>query len=88
MIQQNQDGSFALNMDYFSFHHSTDRTFGRKFEELFGAPRPPKMLFFTEGTGFPKYFGTPPGNYQELSRRTSTTPISPRVSRRLPKKCW
>jgi carbamoyltransferase len=69
MIQQNQDGSFALNMDYFSFHHSTDRTFGRKFEELFGAPRPPKMLFFTEGTGFPKYFGTPPGNYQELSRQ-------------------
>ena len=69
LIQQNQDGSFALNMDYFCFHHSTHRTYGRKFEELFGAPRPPQMLFFTEGTGFPKYFGTPPGNYQELSRQ-------------------
>jgi carbamoyltransferase len=26
------------------------------------------MLFFTEGTGFPKYFGEPPENYQELSK--------------------
>jgi carbamoyltransferase len=69
MIQRNQDGSFALNMDYFCFHHSTDRTFGRKFEDLFGPPRAEKMLFFTEGTGFPRYFGTPPGNYQELSRQ-------------------
>jgi carbamoyltransferase len=69
MIQRNQDGSFALNMDYFCFHHSTHRTYGRKFEELFGPARPPKMLFFTDDTGFPKYFGTPPGNYQELSRQ-------------------
>jgi len=69
MIQQNRDGSFALDMDYFCFHHSTDKTYGRKFEQLFGAPRPSKMLFFTEGTGFPQYFGTPPGNYQELSKQ-------------------
>ena len=64
MVHQNQDGSFALDMDYFSFHHSTDRTYSRKFSALFGEPRPPKMLFFTEGTGFPQYFGTPPTNYQ------------------------
>jgi carbamoyltransferase len=68
MIQQNQDGSFALDMDYFVFHHSTDRTYSKKFVQLFGEPRESKALFFTEGTGFPKYFGTEPGNYKELSK--------------------
>ena len=36
MVQQNQDGSFALDMDYFSFHHSTYKTYSQKFEALFG----------------------------------------------------
>jgi carbamoyltransferase len=69
LVHQNHDGSFALDMSYFSFHHSTDKTYSRAFVDLFGEPRPPKMLFFTEGTGFPKYFGTPPGNYKELSKQ-------------------
>ena len=68
LIRQNADGSFALDMDYFSFHHSTDRTFNKKFEALFGEPRPTKLNFFTEGTGFPKYFGEPPSNYNELCK--------------------
>lgn len=68
LVHQNDDGSFALNMDYFSFHHSTEKTFSQRFADLFGDPRPPKMLFFTEETGFPKYFGEPPGNYKELSK--------------------
>jgi carbamoyltransferase len=68
LINQNSDGSFSLNMEYFSFHHSTERTYNSKFAALFGQPRPEKMLFFTEETGFPKYFGTPPGNMAELSR--------------------
>jgi carbamoyltransferase len=68
LVHQSSDGSFYLDMDYFCFHHSTDRTFNGRFEELFGKPRPPKMLFFTEGTGFPKYFVAPPSNCQELSR--------------------
>lgn len=67
LIQLNKDGSFSLNMDYFSFHHSTDKTYNNKFTALFGTPRPEKMLFFTEKTGFPKYFGTPPGNFKDLS---------------------
>jgi carbamoyltransferase len=66
LVQQNQDGSFSLDMDYFSFHHSTDQTYSRKFVTLFGEPRPSKLQFFTRGTGFPKYFGSPPGNYNEL----------------------
>jgi carbamoyltransferase len=68
LVHQNEDGSFFLNTDYFSFHHSTDRTFNRRFEALFGDPRPSKLKFFTEDTGFPKYFGDPPSNYLELCR--------------------
>jgi len=68
VVHQNQDGSFSLDMDYFCFHHSTDRTYSRRFEELFGEPRPTKLQFFTEGTGFPKYFGDPPSNYHELCK--------------------
>lgn len=67
-INQNSDGSFSLNMEYFSFHHSTENTYNSKFAALFGEPRPEKMLFFTEETGFPKYFGAPPGNMAELSK--------------------
>ncbi len=68
LVRQHQDGSFSLDMDYFSFHHSTDRTFNSRFADLFGEPRDPHMLFFTEGTGFPTYFGTPPANVKELSK--------------------
>ena len=68
LVHQNDDGSFSLDMDYFCFHHSTDRTFNGRFTELFGDPRPTKLQFFTESTGFPKYFGTPPGNYAELCK--------------------
>ena len=47
------DGSFWLNMDYFSFHHSMESTFSRKFETLFGEPRKRESEFFTHGTGVP-----------------------------------
>lgn len=63
VVQQNSDGSFALNMEYFCFQHSTDRMFNRRFAELFGEPRPPNMPFFTESTGYPRYFGEKPADY-------------------------
>jgi len=68
VVHQHSDGSFTLDMDYFSFHRSTDQTFTPKFAELFGEPRPKDLNFFTEGTGFPKYFGDPPANYAELCK--------------------
>jgi carbamoyltransferase len=68
LIRQESDGSFSLDMDYFCFQHSTDKTFSNRFVELFGDPRPPKMLFFTEASGFPTYFGAPPSNYAELCK--------------------
>ena len=68
LIRQDGDGSFSLDMDYFCFHRSTDKTFNGRFTQLFGEPRPPKMLFFTEESGFPTYFGDPPSNYNELCK--------------------
>ncbi len=66
LVHQNADGSFSLDMDYFCFHHSTDRMFNRRFVDLFGEPRPAKLNFFTNGTGFPKYFGQRPSDYEHL----------------------
>jgi carbamoyltransferase len=68
LVKQYQDGSFSLDMDYFSFHHSTNKTYNRRFADLFGEPRDSEMLFFTEATGFPSYFGMPPANVKELSK--------------------
>lgn len=48
VIDFGEDGSFWLNMDYFSFHHSLDRTYSAKFQALFGEPRDPRAEFFTE----------------------------------------
>jgi carbamoyltransferase len=44
------DGSFRLNMDYFSYHHSASRSFNRKFTNLFGEPRGGDDDFFTMET--------------------------------------
>lgn len=62
VIQVNDDGSFWLDMSYFSYHYSVDRTFNRKFEELFGEPRDPKSDFVTAQTG-------PGAGDSELTRR-------------------
>jgi carbamoyltransferase len=69
LVRLDDDGSFELDMDYFSFHHSTDRMFSRKFEALFGSPRSPTAQFFTAGSGYPAYYGEKPGNYAELARQ-------------------
>ncbi len=50
LIAVDEDGGFELNMDYFSFHHSTSRTFNRKFETLFGESRPHDSIFYTPTT--------------------------------------
>ena len=69
LIRLSSDGSFELDMDYFSFHYSADRTFGAKFEDLFGPSRDPNSLFFTDVSGYPSYFGEKPANYKELEKQ-------------------
>ncbi|OGO29313.1 MAG: hypothetical protein A2W33_01555 [Chloroflexi bacterium RBG_16_52_11] len=49
-FEVSDDGSFRLNMDYFSFHHSTSRTFNGKFTKLFGEPRVHESDFYTPTT--------------------------------------
>jgi carbamoyltransferase len=69
LIRIGKDGSFELDLDYFCFHYSTEKTFNGKFESLFGPSRDPKALFFTPASGYPSYFGEKPGNYQELGKQ-------------------
>jgi carbamoyltransferase len=68
LVRIDTDGSFELDLDYFSFHYSPDRTFSNKFESLFGPPRDPRALFFTATSGWPSYFGEKPSNYESLAR--------------------
>jgi carbamoyltransferase len=68
LVRLHSDGSFELNMDYFSFHHSSDQTYNQKFVNLFGTPRRSESHFFTESSGYPSYFGEKPSNYTALCR--------------------
>jgi len=68
LVRQAADGSFELDLRYFAFHHSTDRTFNHRFVELFGPPRDPALNFFTPASGYPTYFGPRPANFDELAR--------------------
>ena len=45
-----EDGSFWLDMDYFSYHYSPEQTYNRKFVDLFGPPRMHESDFFTAKT--------------------------------------
>jgi carbamoyltransferase len=50
LVHPNGDGSFWLDMDYFSYHYSTSQTFSQKFMDLFGDPRDPRSDFVTRLT--------------------------------------
>jgi carbamoyltransferase len=50
LIDVADDGSFCLNMDYFSYPRSTRRTYNRRFIELFGPARTPESPFYTRTT--------------------------------------
>ncbi len=69
LIKLNDDGSFELDMDYFSFHYSPEDTYSPKFTELFGEPRDANAHFFTANTGYPSYFGAKPINSSELCKQ-------------------
>jgi carbamoyltransferase len=50
LIHTADDGSFELDMDYFSFHHSTRHTYSNKFLKLWGEPRLHESDFYTRAT--------------------------------------
>jgi carbamoyltransferase len=68
LIRISSDGSFELDMRYFSFHHSKSETFNQRFIDLLGPPRDPRANFFTPTTGYPSYFGDRPANYDAAAR--------------------
>jgi carbamoyltransferase len=65
LVEVGDQGSIKLNMDYFSFHRSTSKAYTREFVKLFGEPRKPGSIFYTENTDFPVYFGQNQPDYQE-----------------------
>jgi len=69
LIRIESDGGFELDMDYFSFHYSPEKTFNSKLEALFGPPRDPRSNFFTSTSGYPSYFGEKPANFDAASKQ-------------------
>ena len=68
LVKVAADGSVWIDMKYFSYHTSDEATYNARFVDLFGAPRDPKMHFFTSATRFPSYFGEKPADFAEQCR--------------------
>jgi carbamoyltransferase len=47
IAQLNEDGSLRLDLSYFSFQYSSQRSYSNRFTELFGQPRDPNLEFVT-----------------------------------------
>ena len=41
LIRRTPDGAFALDLDYFDFHTTAQRSYSSRFIDLFGPPRSP-----------------------------------------------
>jgi carbamoyltransferase len=66
LLDLKHDGSFDLDLDYFSHHYHTERTFSSKFEALFGrVPRNPKARFVTSRTSLYDDLNPPTSNELE-----------------------
>jgi len=50
LLRVKDDGSFWMDMNYFCYHHSTDRMYNGRFEALFGTPRDATADFVTSLT--------------------------------------
>lgn len=64
-----KDGSFRLNLSYFSHHFSAERSYSDKLIKLFGKPREKSDKFFTRRSGYPAYFGEKPKNFEKEALR-------------------
>ncbi|MBI2442319.1 MAG: carbamoyltransferase [Candidatus Levybacteria bacterium] len=69
LVRRFPDGSFQMRMKYFSYHKSADKAYGDEFINLFGKPRPRDLHFFTKKSGYPKYFGDKPGDYEKVCKQ-------------------
>jgi carbamoyltransferase len=69
LLRVDDEGGFELDMRYFSFDHSSERTYSPRFVELFGPPRDARAPFFTAASGYPSYFGPRPDDFEAQARR-------------------
>jgi carbamoyltransferase len=82
LIRVGADGSFALDMSYFSFHRSSTDAYNDRFLELFGTPRAPDAPFFTAAMEFPSYYGDHPADFDaQASRNQRYADIAASVQR-------
>lgn len=61
-IKLNDDGSVALDTDYFRFHRSESQSYSKKFTDLFGKPRDPK-----EDSGVDGYYADVAASIQKVT---------------------
>ena len=59
LIDVKDDGSFKLNMEYFSYRYNTEFSFNKRFEKLFGKSRDSKARFVTSKTPLYDYVKLP-----------------------------
>lgn len=50
LLKRHSDGSFHMDMSYFSYHYSATKTYNRRFVDLFGPERKPEAEFWTSLT--------------------------------------
>jgi carbamoyltransferase len=62
-VRREGEGSFSLDMDYFSFHRSATKSFSDTLVDLLGPSREPESKFFTRSSGYPSYYGDKPPDY-------------------------
>jgi carbamoyltransferase len=79
LLRLYDDGSFDLDMSYFSYHYHRENTFRRKFADLFGEPRPPKARFVTSQTSL--YDDPDPPTREELDRNQYYADVAASIQR-------
>ncbi|HEV8306239.1 MAG TPA: carbamoyltransferase [Methylomirabilota bacterium] len=73
------DGSFHLDMSYFSYHHHPEQSYRAKFLGLFGEPRPPRARFVTRQTSL--YDDPSPPSAEELRRNQYYADVAASIQR-------
>ena len=79
LLEVNGDGSFHLDMSYFSYHYHHERSFNGKFEALFGQPRNPRARFVTRQTSL--YDDPNPPSENEVTQNQYYADVAASVQR-------
>ncbi len=63
LIKINNDGSFKLDLSYFTYHYHNKKSYNRRFVKLFGKPRDPKSEFVVKQKGWQTSYIEPESKY-------------------------